>query len=262
MVEHAKGVRGFFEHLPGHRNRIAQLFEVQGRDALRRGQSNHLIIDQTKKVFDRLQLALNQLHGSFEIVEGRDASLEYLGIRLLNALLSIVGRSLNGMFSLLQLVLDGLAIGRSQVVLAAAINIKQVDKIFPTLIQGKQVGGNLLAGGELLIVGIDLVFHPAQILHRLALAWIETLDKCFALSFAEFARALLFATLYQAAINRAGGNDCQVDRFSSEGEQERGHIVKEGSPYGKAGHAPEVNRLLERLFYVADFDLGKFHAAV
>src|SRR5438034_280528 len=52
MIEHAEGVRRLFQHLAGHRNRIAQLFEVQGRDAFWGWQGNHLIVDEAEEVLD------------------------------------------------------------------------------------------------------------------------------------------------------------------------------------------------------------------
>ena len=63
----------------------------------------------------------------------------------------------------------------------APINVEEIDKVFPTLIEGLQVGGNFPAVGELAVVRVDLVFHPAQVLDGFTLAWIETFDDLFAL---------------------------------------------------------------------------------
>jgi len=56
------------------------------------------------------------------------------------------------MLGLFQLVLNRLAINRSQMMFATAIDIEQIDEVLPTLIESFDVCGNLLAGGELLIV--------------------------------------------------------------------------------------------------------------
>ena len=75
-IEGSEGVGGLFEHLPGHGNRIAQLFKMQRRYAFRSGQGDDLIIDQAKEVFDRLELALDQFYRSFEIIECGDSAFQ------------------------------------------------------------------------------------------------------------------------------------------------------------------------------------------
>ena len=44
-IKGGKGVGGFFQHLLGHGNRIAQLFKVESRYAFRRWQSDNLIVN-------------------------------------------------------------------------------------------------------------------------------------------------------------------------------------------------------------------------
>src|SRR2546421_7954307 len=146
---------------------------------------------------------------------------------MLNPLLSIVGRRLNGVLCLLELILNGLAIGRSQVMFSPAVNIQQIYKIFPTLIEGLQVHRNFLAGGELLVVRINLVLHPAEVFDGLTFARIETLDYCFALRLTKLARALLGSAFDQAAIKRRGRHDSKVESFGSEPQQKRRYILKE-----------------------------------
>src|ERR1700674_1830685 len=104
------------------------------------------------------------------------------------------------MLGLLQLILYGLAVGRSQVMLAATIHVEQIDEVFPVAIQSLQVRRDLFACGELFVVRINLVLHPAQILDSFALARIEPFDNGFALRVAEFAGALLLSALDQPAI--------------------------------------------------------------
>ena len=152
------------------------------------------------------------------------------------------------MLCLLQLVLHRLTIGRSQVVLSPSIDVEQIDKIFPALIKGQQVHGNFFTGGELFVVGINLVLHPTQILDGFTLARIETFDYRLALRLAKFARAFLGATFDQAAIKRCGRHDRKIERFRSKSQQQRRYVLKENRAHQKAGHTPKVNRLLESLF--------------
>ena len=132
--------------------------------------------------------------------------------------------------------------------LSPAINVKQIYKIFPTLIEGLQVRRNFLAGGELFVVGINLVLHPTQILDGFTLARIETFDYRLALRLAKFARAFLGATFDQAAIKRCGRHDSKIERFRSESQQQRRYVLEENRAHQKAGHTPKVNRLFESLF--------------
>ncbi len=100
--------------------------------------------------------------------------------------------------------------------LSPAVNVKQIDKIFPTLIEGLQVRRNFLAGGEFLVVGIDLVLHPTEVFDCLALARVEPFDYRFALRLTKFARAFLGSAFDQAAIERCGRHDSKIERFGSE----------------------------------------------
>ena len=43
------------------------------------------------------------------------------------------------MLGLLQLILDSLAIRRSQMMFAAAIDIEQIDEVLPTLVEGLNI---------------------------------------------------------------------------------------------------------------------------
>src|SRR5436305_10068998 len=103
--------------------------------------------------------------------------------------------------------------------LSPSVNVKQIYKIFPTLIEGLQVGRNFLAGGELFVVGINLVLHPTEIFDGFTLARIETFDNGLALRLTKFARAFLGATFDQAAIKRVGRHDSKIERFRSESQQ-------------------------------------------
>src|SRR5207248_8712547 len=127
--------------------------------------------------------------------------------------------------------------------LAPAVNVKQIDKIFPTLIERLQVRRNFLAGSELFVVGINLVLHPAKILDGFTLARIETFDYGFTLRLTKFARAFLSATFDKPAIERCGRHDSEIESFGSQSQQQRRHILEEDRAHQKAGHAPKVNRL-------------------
>src|SRR2546422_10558032 len=132
--------------------------------------------------------------------------------------------------------------------LSPPVDIQQINKIFPTLIEGLQVRRNVLAGGELFIVGINLVLHPTEILDRFTLARIETFDYRFALRLTKFARAFFGATQDQAAIKRCGRHDSKIERFRSQSQQQRSDVLKENRADQKAGHTPKINRLFESLF--------------
>src|SRR5215475_15641930 len=100
------------------------------------------------------------------------------------------------MLSLLQLILDGLAVNRSEVMFAPAIDVQEIHEIFPTLIECLQIRRNVFAGSELPIIGIDLILHPAEIFYGFAFARIESLDHGLALGVAQLAGAFFFATFY------------------------------------------------------------------
>src|SRR5438128_5239056 len=132
--------------------------------------------------------------------------------------------------------------------LSPSVNVKQIYKIFPTLIERLQVRRDFLAGGELFIVGINLVLHPTKILDGFPLARIEILDYRFALCLTKFARAFLGATQDQAAIKRCSRHDSKIERFRSQSQQQRSDVLKENRADQKAGHTPKINRLFESLF--------------
>src|SRR5260370_8032039 len=105
--------------------------------------------------------------------------------------------------------------------LATAINVEQIDEVFPITIQRLQIRRNLFAGGELLVVRINLVLHPAQILDRLALAGIERLDYSFALSVTQLAGAFLFSALDQAAIKWSCRYHGKIKHLASQAGDQR-----------------------------------------
>ena len=76
---------------------------------------------------------------------------------------------------------------------APAVDVKQIDEVFPTLIETLQVCGNVFAGGELSVIRIDLILHPAQVFDGFTFTWIETFDDGFSLGFAQLARFLFGA---------------------------------------------------------------------
>src|SRR5260221_9643799 len=98
--------------------------------------------------------------------------------------------------------------------LAATIYVEQIDEVLPIAIQRLQVCRDLFAGGELFVIRIDLVLHPAQILDSFTLARIEPFDNGFALRVAQLAGALLLSALYQTAIEWGGRNHSEIHGFS------------------------------------------------
>src|SRR5687768_6293201 len=173
-------------------------------------------------------------------MEGGNAALENLCVSLLDAFLPIVSRGLDCVLGLFQLVLNGLTIDRAKVMLPAAINVEQVNEIFPALIERFQVGRNLFAVGELAVVRIDLIFHPPQVLDRLALSWVECLDKLFPLGIAQPMLSLLLAALNITAVERTGWHYCQINRFAAQTHQQRRDIPEKGGCDGEPCHAPEI----------------------
>src|SRR5713101_7736726 len=109
--------------------------------------------------------------------------------------------------------------------LAAAINVEQIDEVFPITIERLQIRRDLFAGGELFVVRINLVLHPAQILDSLALARIERLDYSFALSVAQLAGALLFSALDEAAIKWSCGDHGKIEDLGCQCGDERRHVL-------------------------------------
>src|SRR6266699_669863 len=126
------------------------------------------------------------------------------------------------MFGLLQLVLHGLAVDGSQMMFASTINVQQIDEVLPTRIERLQIVGNLFAGRELLIVRINLVLHPAEILDRLAFARVKSFDDRFALGITQLAGALGFAPRDQAPVKRSCGNHSEIQSLSRDRRLEAG----------------------------------------
>src|SRR5260221_1938667 len=52
IIEHAKRVRGFFQHLASHSDRVTEFLEVKSRNSFRSWQGYHLIVNQPKEVLD------------------------------------------------------------------------------------------------------------------------------------------------------------------------------------------------------------------
>src|SRR5689334_68686 len=75
-VERGEGVRSLLEHLLGHRDRVAELLEIQRGDTFRSRQGHDLIIYQSEEVFDGLELAFHELHGTLDVVESGDTAFE------------------------------------------------------------------------------------------------------------------------------------------------------------------------------------------
>ena len=88
--------------------------------------------------------------------------------------------------SLHELILYRLTVNRSKVMFAPPVDIEQVNKVFPTLIQTFQVMRDLFRTSEFLVVGVDLVLHPTQIFHCFPLTRIETFYLSFTLLLTQF----------------------------------------------------------------------------
>ncbi|MBK7706916.1 MAG: hypothetical protein IPJ30_14405 [Acidobacteria bacterium] len=66
--------------------------------------------------------------------------------------------------------MDGLAVDRFEVLFAAAINVKQVDEVFPALFERDEIRRQFAGARELLVVFLDLILLPFEIIDGLALA--------------------------------------------------------------------------------------------
>src|SRR2546423_1694797 len=142
---------------------------------------------------------------------------------------------------------------------APAINVQQIDEILPALIESLQVVRNFFAGGELAIVRIDLVSHPAKVFDSLAFARVEGLNYGFALRLTQLVLPLLLATLNITTIERTDRHSCEVETFGSEAQQQRRQgPVKSGRDRGTC-HAPKIQRLFESLFHISKIDLRQVH---
>ena len=74
----------------GHRNRVAELLEIKRGNSLGSGQGHDLIVDESKEIFDRLQLSFNQLHRTLDILKRSHSPLQNFNVGLLNAPFTIV----------------------------------------------------------------------------------------------------------------------------------------------------------------------------
>src|ERR1051326_4282940 len=131
--------------------------------------------------------------------------------------------------------------------LAATIDVEQIDEVFPPVTEALQIRGNFFAAGELAIVRVNLIFHPSKIFDGFAFARIESFNVLFALRFFEFILALFLASLNVTTIERARRNGHQVQSFRAEPEQERRDVPKKGRRHGEPSHAPEIDRKSTRL---------------
>ena len=111
-----------------------------------------MIVDEPEEILNRLQLAFDELYGTFDIVECSHPALEDFDIRLLNPLLAIIFGDLYRTLGLDQLVLNGLTVNGSEVMFASAVDIEQIDEVLPALIQALDVVGSLFGAREFLVV--------------------------------------------------------------------------------------------------------------
>ena len=110
-------------------------------DALGRRERDDLIVDEAEEVFDGLELPLDELDRTFQLGELREAALEDFDVGLLDAARAVVGRALDRALGLRELVLHGLPVDRAQVVLAAAVDVEEVDEVFPALVEAAGCSG-------------------------------------------------------------------------------------------------------------------------
>ena len=88
-----------------------------------------------------MQLSLDEFYTAFDLVERGDAAFQDLDVRLLDAFgLFVTARILGSPVGLRQLVMNRLAVNGFQMLFSAAVNVEQIDKIFPALFESMQIG--------------------------------------------------------------------------------------------------------------------------
>src|SRR6266542_4580965 len=94
-----------------------------------------------------------------------------------------------------------------------AIDIQQIHKILPALIQTLNIRGYLFCTSKFLVVGVDLILHPAQVLDGFPFARIECFDLCLALLLAKLLQALLHTAINQASIKWSFWLSAEIKSF-------------------------------------------------
>lgn len=249
-VQGADGIGGGVEHLFRHRDRIRELLEIEEREFFGRRHRDDLVVQIAEEVLDRLELALDELDALFELVERRDPPLEDLDVRLLDAARFLVGRALGRAEGLRKLVVDGLAVDRLEMLLAAPVDVEQIDEILPALFERGQVRRQFAGAGELLVVLLDPVLLPFQKLDSLALTRREALDQFLPVGAGERQVTVPLAAVDQLAVGRDHRQENDVDRLADQSDEERDDASGIGCGDGKAGQAPEIDWLLDRLLDV------------
>src|ERR1041384_5599195 len=221
---------------------------------LRRRHSHYLVVDQPEEALDRLELRFDSLHRTLHIVVRLHSLLKKLEVGLIEPPRIIIGSRSHCALGLSDLVLNSLAIDRAHVVLAPPIGVQQIDVGFPIEIQRPNALGHFSHSGELLIVLINLILHPAQVLDGFAFAWIESEDQLLAFPLTIRKRAPACALIDNPAITRRVRESRNIEplrrprppataptRPTSAGEQNRAQQYPQNPPLRRITPSPRYS---------------------
>ena len=98
--------------------------------------------------------------------------------------------------------------------LPAAIDVQEVDEIFPPLVERPKVRRQFRSAGKFAVIILNFFFEPAQILDGFAFAGRKGFDQLLAASDICRDKPLLFAAIDHLAIGGQIGNDDQINRLT------------------------------------------------
>src|SRR5262249_36546258 len=181
-VELVENRRGLVQDLSRHLDRRQQRIKIQRREMLGAGHRNHLVVYETKEVLNRLQLRFDSFYRALHVVIGFQPELKKLEVCSVKPPRVVVGCACDRPLGLLNLVLDRLPVYRTHVMLASPVGIQKIHVLVPHVIQLADVVGQLERMRALLVVLVDLILEPAQVLDGFAFARIEAGHKLAAVS--------------------------------------------------------------------------------
>ena len=133
---------------------------------------------------------------------------------------------------------------------AAAVNVEQINEIFPTLIERSQIVRQGFGSRKLKIILLNFIFLPAQIFDGFAFAGRKTFNQFLAGRLVQHKQTLLFTALDELAIRGQHGNDQQKSDFANQRDEQRNHALRVSRRDCKARQSPKIDRLLDGFFSV------------
>ena len=181
---------------------------------LRRRHRYHLIVDQAEEAFDGLKLRFDSLHRTLDVVVSLQPLLKEFQVGLVQPPRVVIGSRGHCALDLLNLILYGRAIDRAHMVFAPPVGIEKIHVALPEKVERLNLVGEFRELREFLIVLINLILHPSQVLDGFALARVEGLDKLLAAATAICKLSLAGAAVNYPAIGGQVGHRRQIERLS------------------------------------------------